>query len=825
MTVSVPGSLTYSYSGDGSTTVFSYPVRFLADAELVVVLEDSDGTQVQKTLTTHYTVTGAGNVNGGSVTMLTAPASGETLRIYRKTAKKQVIDLADSTRNPAQSVEDQLDRFAMADQDMEAQLGRALKVKVGSTAPLFPAPSADKLIGWDADGDSLENKTTVDLDGEVLPAVASTFLRRNAGNTGFSAVSMGFVNVRWLGAAGDGVTDDTEAFQAAAALATEGVPIYVPAGNYMLSSGGFDVNGATSGVTIFGDGRGVTTITTATGAGQRAFVIRNSEGIHVWGLKFLSTATPATFQHNFELMNCSYAIVERCEFENAGGYGFGCYQDTVANPDTQTACNYIWFRHNIVRDAGQYGVQHFPKVVSDGFWCHDNLLVNCGHNPQNWVVPTEILPSAIKGGQTTNNAFIYNNTIFAADDAAGIDVGNFEDIEIYDNHVYNCTRQFLAVSVDQHANLTPYTPSFRRFIARNNKFIMEPGSGSRVASAITYFQESGITPGLIRFEDNYIEGENFSPSMRVAPTGALNQLEILSPKWSGSFSDSSIVIHVENSFGGTITDPLIRDVQIINYNLALTTLRGIQVEGAARGRILDGYLRNMGENAIDLRNCTNGMVVRGIEIDGYNLVNTAGKAAIAVTDSTTSDYFIQNVTLREGQGHAKVLISASSSSPEFFLSGNQLPVGIDEYGAPVTVVSDGVARGSWTPVLTFATPGDLAVTYSVQAGRYEKRGKRVTLWFSVVTSAFTHTTAASGVQITGLPYTASSAGFNRISTLQWQGITKASYTQFCAVLSSGGSHLIVTGSGSGVSSSAVTATDMPTSGTVALNGTIEYEVA
>jgi hypothetical protein len=180
MTVSVPGSLTYSYAGDGSTTTFSYPVRFLANAELVVVLEDADGNQVTKTLTTHYTVSGAGNANGGSVTMLTAPAAGETLRLYRETARKQVVDLANSARNPAQSVEDQLDRFAMADQDMNGQIGRAVKVKVGSTGPVFPAPAASKIIGWNSGGTTLENKTPVDAGLYAIPATASRILKNNA---------------------------------------------------------------------------------------------------------------------------------------------------------------------------------------------------------------------------------------------------------------------------------------------------------------------------------------------------------------------------------------------------------------------------------------------------------------------------------------------------------------------------------------------------------------------------------------------------------------------------------------------------------------------
>ena len=39
MTVSVPEQLVFAYSGDGSTQIFAYPVRFMDDTELTVVLE------------------------------------------------------------------------------------------------------------------------------------------------------------------------------------------------------------------------------------------------------------------------------------------------------------------------------------------------------------------------------------------------------------------------------------------------------------------------------------------------------------------------------------------------------------------------------------------------------------------------------------------------------------------------------------------------------------------------------------------------------------------------------------------------------------------
>src|SRR5215831_5497396 len=50
---------------------------------------------------------------------------------------------------------------------------------------------------------------------------------------------------------------------------------------------------------------------------------------------------------------------------------------------------------------------------------------------------------------------------------------------------------------------------------------------------------------------------------------------------------------------------------------------------------------------------------------------------------------------------------------------------------------DDYEEGTWVPVLTFATPGNLVVVYSVQLGGYVKVGKKVTVNFNITTSTFT----------------------------------------------------------------------------------------
>ena len=71
-----------SYSGNGSTSAFSYTFKIFDDDDVTVIIRtDSTGTETVKTKTTHYTVSGVGSASGGTITFTSGniPASGETV--------------------------------------------------------------------------------------------------------------------------------------------------------------------------------------------------------------------------------------------------------------------------------------------------------------------------------------------------------------------------------------------------------------------------------------------------------------------------------------------------------------------------------------------------------------------------------------------------------------------------------------------------------------------------------------------------------------------------------------------------------------------------
>ena len=162
MTVTTTATRT-STAGDGAVTVFSFPYLFFSNNDLQVTLVvDSTGVETVQTITTHYTVVGAGVAAGGTVTMGTAPASGETLLISRVEQFTQGLDLVENDPFPSALVEQQLDTLTMLAQQTDTQVGRSLRFVegyTGSVDPRMPAPVAGAFLAWNSAGTAVTTST------------------------------------------------------------------------------------------------------------------------------------------------------------------------------------------------------------------------------------------------------------------------------------------------------------------------------------------------------------------------------------------------------------------------------------------------------------------------------------------------------------------------------------------------------------------------------------------------------------------------------------------------------------------------------------------
>jgi len=122
-----------SYSGNGSTTAFSVPFYFLENAHLRVILRSSTGVETVQVITSDYTVSGEGSPSGGTITMLVAPALGETIVIVRNVPRTQETDYTANDPFPADSHERALDKLTMVTQQMQEELDRSAKLPVTSS--------------------------------------------------------------------------------------------------------------------------------------------------------------------------------------------------------------------------------------------------------------------------------------------------------------------------------------------------------------------------------------------------------------------------------------------------------------------------------------------------------------------------------------------------------------------------------------------------------------------------------------------------------------------------------------------------------------------
>ena len=159
MTVSTTESR-IGYNGNGATTVFAFPYRFLTNTDLVVTLVQADTTQVVQTLNTDYTVTGAGDDAGGTVTMVVPPATGQQLVIVRDVPLTQETDYISGDPFPAETHERALDKLTMISQRLESLISRSIRLNDADllvTSTILPAPSPGSSLIWNLTGTGLVN--------------------------------------------------------------------------------------------------------------------------------------------------------------------------------------------------------------------------------------------------------------------------------------------------------------------------------------------------------------------------------------------------------------------------------------------------------------------------------------------------------------------------------------------------------------------------------------------------------------------------------------------------------------------------------------------
>lgn len=171
MTVSAQTTVNSS-AGNGVTTVFPYAFKILRNADLEVLV---DG--VVQTLTTHYTVSGAGSDGGGDVTFVSAPASGAIVVRRRNMQFLRSSDFQYQGDLPNTVINADLDAPVLMAQQLQEQVGRAARGPAGETWAELPAAAdrLDKFIVFDitTGAPELSTITVTQLASAVAAAYAA----------------------------------------------------------------------------------------------------------------------------------------------------------------------------------------------------------------------------------------------------------------------------------------------------------------------------------------------------------------------------------------------------------------------------------------------------------------------------------------------------------------------------------------------------------------------------------------------------------------------------------------------------------------------------
>lgn len=124
------------YTGNNDTA-FAYTTKIYADTDLIVEkLTIATGAIETLTLTTDYTVSGAGSDDGGTVTLEAALANTHKIIIRKVLPVTQEVEPVENDPNRAEVFEEALDRQIMIAQQIQETVSRTVQRATNQTTPL-----------------------------------------------------------------------------------------------------------------------------------------------------------------------------------------------------------------------------------------------------------------------------------------------------------------------------------------------------------------------------------------------------------------------------------------------------------------------------------------------------------------------------------------------------------------------------------------------------------------------------------------------------------------------------------------------------------------
>ncbi|MFP4098822.1 MAG: glycosyl hydrolase family 28-related protein [Alphaproteobacteria bacterium] len=213
------------YNADGQMTEYSYGFPVFASEDLAVYLNGAKQAS-------GFTINGAGQTAGGSVSFDAPPPNGTIITLARELPLERMSDYIEGGDFSAASINTELDYMIAALQQVNRANDLMLRYGEHETPGITELPARDvragKALGFDGSG----NPVAVSLSGAVA---ASDYTASGTGATTrtISDKCADMASVKDYGASGDGLTDDTNAIINAL---NANDSVFLPEGTYLISA-------------------------------------------------------------------------------------------------------------------------------------------------------------------------------------------------------------------------------------------------------------------------------------------------------------------------------------------------------------------------------------------------------------------------------------------------------------------------------------------------------------------------------------------------------------------------------------------------------------
>jgi hypothetical protein len=134
-------------------TAFSVPFPFLATADITAYKIGLDGLTTLLSYPTNYTLTGAGNPAGGTLTLKLGAQAGQKLLIVGTASRARGNSVVRGGKFDSKAIDEDLDRLTIITQELDREMARTVRAAYGAT-PASLTPGVDGTLAvWQADGE------------------------------------------------------------------------------------------------------------------------------------------------------------------------------------------------------------------------------------------------------------------------------------------------------------------------------------------------------------------------------------------------------------------------------------------------------------------------------------------------------------------------------------------------------------------------------------------------------------------------------------------------------------------------------------------------